>query len=260
MDLGLRGKVALVTGASRGLGHAIALRLAREGMDVAVAARSAAALGELGRAVEALGSRCLVHPADLRLADAPASFAQEALRQLGRIDLVVNNAGATVRGDFLGLGEEQWKDGFELKFFGAMRLCRAAWPQLRLSRGSIVNIAGIGGRTASADFAIGGSVNAAVLNLTKALADLGNRDGVRVNAVNPGYIRTGRLAGRIAARAAADGVPEAEAASRMASESGIRGFGEPEDVASAVAFLAGTGSGYLQGAVLDVDGGLTRTL
>ena len=97
------------------------------------------------------------------------------------------------RGDFETLTDEDFQDGFSLKFFGAVRLARAAWPHLRRQSGSIVNIAGTGGRTPGARFTIGGSVNAAMLSFTKALADLGSQDGVQVNAINPGPVRTDRL-------------------------------------------------------------------
>ena len=99
------------------------------------------------------------------------------MSHFSQIDLLVNNAGATKRGDFLSLPDTDWQDGFALKVFGAMRCCRAAWPFLQASRGTIINIAGIGGRTGSADFTIGGAVNAGLLTLTKALTDRGIKDG-----------------------------------------------------------------------------------
>ena len=260
MDLKLAGKVALVTGASRGIGLAIARRLAEEGMALAVGARDEMSLRRLAAEVEARGGQVLVHAADLSAAAAPAAFTAAALGHFGHIDLVVNNAGATKRGDFLAFSEEDWSAGFALKFFGAVRLCRAAWPHLVASRGSVVNIAGAGGRTGSAEFTIGGAVNAAVLNLTKCLADRGVRDGVRINAVNPGSIRTDRLTTRIRQLANEKGVTEEEAARLMTARMGVERFGEPIEVADAVTFLASDRAAYLQGAILDVDGGLTRTL
>ena len=142
-----------------------------------------------------------------------------------------------------------------------MRCCRAAWPHLQATQGAIVNIVGIGGRTGSAEFAIGGAVNAALLNLTKVLADRGVRDGVRVNAINPGSIATERLAdarARLCRRARYRRSAEAER--RWRSALGVARFGEPAEIARAVAFLASPQAAYCQGAIVDVDGGQTRTL
>jgi 3-oxoacyl-[acyl-carrier protein] reductase len=186
----LTDKVAIVTGASKGIGRAIARTLAAEGMQVVVVARTRAQLDELA---STMGDRCLVQAVDLVNPDAPAAIVAAAIARFGQLDVLVNNAGSTKRGDFLALSEADWADGFGLKFFGAMRLSRAAWPHLQASSGAIVNIVGIGGRTGSAEFAIGGSVNAALLNLTKVLADRGVKEGVRVNAINPGGIATDRL-------------------------------------------------------------------
>src|SRR5690349_20556481 len=140
MELHLSGKVAIVTGASRGIGRAIAETLAGEGMRLVLAARSREALEELAGS---LATDCLVQAVDLREADAATQVVASAVELFGQIDLLVNNAGATVRGDFLALTEAQWADGFALKFFGAMRLCRAAWLYLRERQGVIINIAGL---------------------------------------------------------------------------------------------------------------------
>ena len=257
MDLQLAGKTAVVTGASRGIGRAIALALASEGVHVVAVARSGDALHELVAQFPVAG---LALAADLREEAAAGQVVAQALSLNGRLDILVNNAGATVRGDFLALADSAWQDGFALKFFGAMRLSRAAWPELRASAGAIVNVVGIGGRTGSAEFGIGGAVNAALLNLTKALADRGIADGVRVNAVNPSSVATDRLQSRVRAQAAAQGVDEAEAARRIAAELRVARFGTPDEIAAAVVFLASPRAAYCQGAILDVDGGQTRTL
>jgi NAD(P)-dependent dehydrogenase (short-subunit alcohol dehydrogenase family) len=258
MDLQLADKVAIVTGASRGIGRAIAQTLDAEGMSLVVVARSRDQLEELAAALKP--KHCLPIAADLREPDAPAAVVAAAVGQFGRLDLLVNNAGATKRGDFLTLSEPDWEDGFRLKFFGAMRLCRAAWPHLQISLGSIVNIVGIGGRTGTAEFAIGGAVNAALLNLTKVLADRGVRDGVRVNAINPGSIATERLQTRLRSFAAERQIDLDRAETEMARALGIARFGEPTEIARVVAFLASPQAQFCQGAIVDVDGGQTRTL
>lgn len=257
MELGLQDKVAVVTGASRGIGRSIARQLAGEGMRLLVTARSADALAEL--ALEFPG-RILPLALDLREPDAPARMIKAAAEHFGQLDVLVNNAGATRRGDFLTLNETDWEDGFALKFYAAVRAARAAWPLLMASRGGVINIVGVGGRTGSAEFAIGGAVNAALLNFTKVLADRGVQDGVRVNAINPGSIATERLQTRIRQFAEQHGLGHEEAARQLAARQGTAGFGQPEDIARAVAFLASNAACYCQGSILDVDGGQTRTL
>jgi 3-oxoacyl-[acyl-carrier protein] reductase len=257
MDLQLQEKVALVTGASKGIGRSIAETLASEGMRVAIVARSR---DELARLAAPLGDRCLVQAVDLTEATAPAAVVAATIERFGALDLLVNNAGSTKRGDFLTLSEADWTDGFGLKFFGAMRCSRAAWPHLQASRGSIVNIIGVGGRTGSAEFAIGGAVNAALMNLTKVLADRGVKDGVRVNAINPGGIKTDRLVTRVKSFAAERNLDLTAAERQMAMALGVARFGEPEEIARLVAFLASPQAAFCQGTIVDADGGQTRTL
>ena len=257
MDLKLSGKVAIVTGASRGIGRAIAQTLAAEGMKLSLAARSKDQLDDL---VKSLKTDVLVNAVDLRDTKAAQAVVDATMKRFGAIDLLVNNAGATKRGDFFGLTDEDWADGFSLKFFGGMRLSRAAWKHLAASKGTIVNIIGVGGRTGNADFTIGGSVNAAGRLLTKALADRGVKDGVRVNAINPGFIKTERLTVRVKSFAEEHKLPMDQAEAQLAKASGVARFGEPAEIAAAVAFLASPVCGYCHGALLDIDGGQTRTL
>jgi NAD(P)-dependent dehydrogenase (short-subunit alcohol dehydrogenase family) len=257
MDLQLKGRVGIVTGASQGIGRAIAETLAAEGMPLALVARRQ---DELDQLAASLPTECLVQAADLRDPAVPAVVVAAVVKRFGQLDAVVNNAGSAKRGDFLELTDADWDEGYGLKFFGAMRLCRAAWPHLKASGGCIVNIAGMGGRTASAEFTIGGSVNAAVLNLTKALADRGVQDGVRVNAINPGLVVTDRLKTRIQQVMAEKGVDEETASRQLASGMRIARFGQPREIAEAVAFLASPRTAYCQGTLLDIDGGQTRTL
>ncbi len=256
----LTNRVAIVTGASRGIGSAIALNLAQHGAKVVLAARDAQKLSEVVTGIRESGHEGLAFQADLREIDAPAHLVEAAIAHFGGIDIVVNNAGATRRGAFLTLNEEDWQDSFALKFFGAVRLVRAAWPHLRLRAGSIVNIAGVGGRTPGAEFAIGGSVNAALLSFTKATAELGVEDGIQVNAINPGFIRTNRLKKRLDDLAEELGISVLEAEQVMIKDSYVSRLGEPEDIAHLVTFLVSSEGRFLHGSLIDADGGQTKTI
>jgi 3-oxoacyl-[acyl-carrier protein] reductase len=253
------GKTIIVTGGSRGIGRAIALRLAREGGKLVLAARDREALAKVVAEIEAGGS-ATSFAADLRLPDSPAALVDAALKAYGAIDIVVNNAGATRRGDFLTLTDADWMDGFALKFFGAVRLTRAAWPHLKQSRGSVLNIIGVGGRTPGPEFTIGGSVNGACMSFTKGLADIGIRDGVQVNAINPGSVRTERLRTLLESQAADLGGDIDAAIQQHVRKSNVVRLGEPEDVANLAAFILSPQSRLLQGALIDLDGGQTKTV
>ncbi|MDB6137885.1 MAG: family oxidoreductase [Verrucomicrobiaceae bacterium] len=253
-------KTAIVTGASKGIGRAIALELARQGLHVMLTARSQALLESVVDEIKAAGGSAAAVVMDLREPEAPALLVEQTIAAFGGIDVVVNNAGATKRGNFLKLTEEDWSDGFALKFFGSVRLIRAAWPHLKERNGSVVNIAGVGGRTPGAEFAIGGSVNAALLSLTKALADAGIADGIQVNAINPGPVRTDRLQLRIDAFAKQKGIDAGSAESELQRQMEVARFGEPEDIADLVAFIVSAKGRFFQGSLIDIDGGQTKTL
>jgi NAD(P)-dependent dehydrogenase (short-subunit alcohol dehydrogenase family) len=256
----LDGKVAIVTGASRGIGRAIALRLAQDGAKLALAARSGADLAKVTEEIKPAGGQATIFARDLRDPEAPAALVGAALDAYGAIDIVVNNAGATKHGDFFELTEEDWQDGFALKFFCAVRLSRAAWPHLKARGGAVLNIIGVSGRTPGPEFTIGGSVNAAELAFTKALADIGVRDGVQVNAINPGRVRTDRFRSMIAAQAAQHGGDLEAAMQEIARKAHIVRIGEPQDVANLAAFILSPESRYLQGSLIDLDGGQTKTV
>jgi len=256
----LTGKSAIVTGSSRGIGRAIAIRLAKEGAKTVLCARDVAALESAVAEIERAGGTATSIALDLRLPESPAQLADFAARRFGGIDIVINNDGATKRGGFLELSDDDWADGFALKFFGAVRLTRAAWPHLKASRGSVVNISGAGGRTPGAEFAIGGSVNAAMQSFTKAIAELGSDDGVQVNVINPGLIRTGRFQKRLDALAAEKETDLATAERQLIAATKTTRIGEPEDIAALVAFIVGPEARFLQGSMIDIDGGATKTL
>ena len=261
MDLNLEGKTALVTGASRGIGAAIAQELAREGVRVCLAARDKAKLEEVAARISGKDNSAIV-ALDLREPSSAKSAIDAAVGAFGRLDILVNNAGATKRADFFTLTEEDWQDGFALKFHGYVRATRAAWPYLREAKGCIVNIVGVGSRAGSAEFTIGGSVNVALLNFTKAMADIGIKDGVRVNAINPGLIETERFGRNIERVTKLHGFNSREQAIAflLKSHGGVTRVGRPEEIGWLTTYLASDKADYIQGCIIDIDGGTTRSL
>jgi NAD(P)-dependent dehydrogenase (short-subunit alcohol dehydrogenase family) len=251
-------RTAIVTGASIGIGRAIALRLAADGMQVMLVGRDDAALRQLGEEIRGWHGAADHVVASLEDRSAAGTIVARALDRFRRLDLLVNCASATVNDDVFALTVDQWARGFEVKVFAALRLCRAAWPALKESGGSVVNIGGIGARTPRAGDAMTGALSAALMAISKSLAERGIADGVQVNMINPGLIRTPRSE-RLLTRAL--GIEDVDEAARIgAANLGATRPGRPEDVAALVAFIASREGEYLQGAIIDLDGGATRGL
>lgn len=255
MECNLRGKVALITGGSRGIGRGIALELASLGCHVVLTARDCAALEDVANEVHKRGGVSSVYPADLCPEVAADALAENIKRDIGQLDILVNNAGAVRRGSFFTQSEHDWQDGFALKFFAHVRLSRALWPLLKQSGGSVVFISGIGARAPVADYMIGATVIGASLAFMRALADIGKRDGVQVLAVNPGSVETDRFHHRLAIIMKSTGLDEAAAREKHRRELEITRFGTPEDVAALVSFVVSARGRWLHGTSIDIDGG-----
>ncbi len=258
-SLDLTDKIAVVTGASRGIGRAISRVLADRGARIALVASRGDAL-ESSRQMLPKPANALAVAIDLRGPDAAARVRERVLGHWNAVHILVNCAGAARVGDFLQFDEADWEDGFALKFSAAGRLSSVLWHDLARNDGVIVNIVGSAGRTPGMDYALAGSVNSALLGLTKALAARGLRDGVRVNAINPGPVRTDRLQSHIERIARERGISLSAAAEELQRNYGVTRFGEPEDVAALVAFVVSPAGRMLQGAIIDIDGGLTKTI
>ncbi|MEO7411859.1 MAG: SDR family NAD(P)-dependent oxidoreductase, partial [Opitutaceae bacterium] len=228
-------KVVVITGGSRGIGRGIAAAFAAEGAQTVLVASSQVNLEAAADAITATGAlRPDICDADLRReTDCKAVFEHVSSRH-GRCDILINSAGATKAGAFLEQPLETWHDGFALKFFGCVTLCRLFWPMLKTSRGHVVNIIGVAARSPDPLFLIGGSVNGAMHNFTKGLSALGKQDGINVNAVLPGMIETERVEQLIQQRAAASGRSPAEQRAAQIAAEGILRPGQPEDVAALV--------------------------
>jgi 3-oxoacyl-[acyl-carrier protein] reductase len=260
MELGLTGKVALVTGSSRGIGRGVAVMLAGEGCDVFLTGTDEVMLKSAAAEIEALGRKARSLAIDLRKPEAPIALIEQVKSSFGRLDILVNNAGTTKRGDFFQLTDDDWADGFALKFFAHVRLSRAAWPLLKASGGSVVGIGGTSGLVPAAVFTIGSSVNAAVAAFTKALADLGKTDGVQVNCIHPSYVDTERFARRVKADMERTGKTEAEIREWHRKDIGIIRLGTTDDVAGLIAFMVSPRGRWLHGATIALDGGEVRSL
>jgi len=255
MELGLKGKIALVTGSSRGIGRGVAEALAAEGCDVMLTGRDAAALDEAAAVIRGKGRRAAIAAIDLREKDAAGKLIEQLRREFGVLDILVNNAGATKRGDFLTLTDADWEDGYALKFFGHMRLARAAWPLLKERHGSLIAIGGTGARKPTAQFTIGSSVNAAVAAFTKCLADRGKTDGVQVNCIHPSLVETDRTQRRVKAEVERSGKSEQEVREEIFREFNTIRFGTVADVGDLVTFIVSSRATWLHGATIDLDGG-----
>jgi 3-oxoacyl-[acyl-carrier protein] reductase len=255
MELELAGKVALVTGSSRGIGRAIAELLAAEGCTIMLTGRDEAALAAAQRAIAGRGGTAKAQLAELREAAAPAALVESVKREFGRLDILVNNAGATKRGDFLALTDADWQDGFALKFFAHMRLARAAWPLLKTAGGAVLAIGGNGAAKPTADFTIGSSVNAAVAAFHKALSDIGKRDGVQVNTLHPGHVDTDRLRRQMQVRIEKTGLDIAAQIETYRRELNVPRLGLPGDIAAMAAFILSPRARWLHGATIIIDGG-----
>ena len=249
----LNQKVAWLVGASGAIGNAIGERLAAEGATVVLSSRSTDKLNAVCARILQAGGKARVRPLDITDNADVLSAAAEIIDREGRIDCLVNSTALSIFGDFLELDDDAWRQVLDAKLLGYLRTMRAALPSMiRQGGGSIVNISGRGGRQPTPAHLPGGSANAAVNLVTKGLADVYWKNGVRLNVISPGPIVSERFTKIQASNEqVTDGHPPLPALSRL---------GQPEDVADAVVWLLSDGARHTTGAVLPVDGGGTATV
>jgi 3-oxoacyl-[acyl-carrier protein] reductase len=252
--------VAIVTGASSGIGRATALRLARDFSAIVLAARNGEGLGKVGEVVTTSGAEPLVVEGDLSLPATADLVIKQTLEKFGRIDALLNIAGAVPGIDLFEMTDAQWNAGAELKLHGSRRLTIRAWDALKASKGSVVLMSGAAAQVPTAAAAAVGVLNAAISALAKAFADRGIADGIQVNSVSPGAVMTGRRLGMIEKLAAARGVTVEEAKQKMLARTGVARYGEPEEIAELMAFLVSPGARWMTGSSLRIDGGEVRAI
>jgi 3-oxoacyl-[acyl-carrier protein] reductase len=251
MDLGLAGRAAIVTGASRGIGRAVAERLVGEGCDVLAVSRTRG---------DGPGSS---FAADVEDPEAPQAMVSACLERFGRLDVVVNNAGGAQPRRFEQLTSDEWRRAFELNFFSAVRLAEAAAPRMRAGGwGRFVHVASVSGREPDVLFAPYSAAKAALLNWSSALSQAYAADGVLSSCVIPGITLTELVAANAAASAERTGASASEVMAKQLAHHRVAAgrFGEPDEVAAAVVFLASEAASWITGATLEVDGGTLRSV
>jgi 3-oxoacyl-[acyl-carrier protein] reductase len=264
MDLGLKGKVALITGASQGIGKAIALTLAEEGCNLAICARRKEALDSSAKEIRAKGVEVLAIQSDVTKPEDNKNFVSQAAKKFGRIDILVNNAGHGNASDPMELPEEVFRHHMDLMLFGPIQLCREVVPYMRKQGwGRIINISSIFGKQPGNQLDYD-SIKASLQMVTKDLSNHLAKDNILVNAVCPGPIRTplwegpGALAERLGQQL---GMSAPEVMKWFAQQNIPLGHhGDPEDIANIVAFLASDKAKFITGQAINVDGGMVKAV
>jgi len=247
--------IAIVTGASQGIGQATAVRLARDFSAVVLVARSKENLEKTACEVKSSGAEVMVCALDLREPRAAETIVSATLERFGRIDALLNIAGAVPQIDLFEMKDAQWDDGMALKFHGARRLTMRAWDALKASQGSVVLISGSAALDPKPGFAAVAAINAAIIALAKAFAEKGIKDSVQVNSVVPGAVMTGRRQSFFEKWAPAHHLTVEDAIKRFPEEAGIARFGKPEEIADLLGYLVSPAARWMTGASVRMDGG-----
>ncbi len=262
MDLGLQGRVALVSGGSKGIGKASALALAREGVRVAICARGQELLEQVAGEISAeTGMEVLPVVADLNHEEDAQRFVGMAVDRLGGLDILVNCAGSSPGGSLLNLSESDWLQSLNLKFLGYVRTTKSAVPYMKERRwGRIINVIGNDGIKPLYFEITAGAANAAGINFTLAIAEELAPHGILINAINPGPVDTERWWGLVQTMAREKGISEAEAQQRAIRSMPLGRLCTPEEVADMVVFLWSERSSFVTGALISVDGAQRKAI
>ena len=255
MDLGLKNKVVLITGGSKGIGLACARAFAAEAAKVAIASRSRENLDSAREALAKDGVKVFTFVADLTEAEAAEAMVSATEKALGPIDVLINSAGAAKRHSLDQYDSHAWHQGMDSKFFPYVHAMDAVRPgMLARSRGVIVNIVGTGGKRAQPTHLAGGAANAALMLVSAGMANALGKHGIRVTVINPASTYTGRVKQALVLEAKAKNISEDEALKRLEAAIPFGRYGKPEEVAAVAVFLASEQASYVSGAVIPMDG------
>jgi 3-oxoacyl-[acyl-carrier protein] reductase len=252
--------VAIVTGASQGIGRATALRLARDFSVVVLVAMDKDNLEKAATEVRSLGAETTVLAFDLRQPQSAKAIVEGTLERFGRIDALLNIAGAVPQIDLFQMTDVQWDDGMALKFHGARRLTIEAWDALKASNGSVLFMSGSAAFAPKPGYAAIAAINAAINALAKAFAEQGIKDGVQVNSISPGAVMTGRRRAFFESWAPAHNLTVEEAINKFSEQAGIARFGKPEEIADLMAYLVSPAARWMTGASIRMDGGEIKSI
>jgi 3-oxoacyl-[acyl-carrier protein] reductase len=262
VDLGLNGKVALVAAASRGLGKAIALGLAREGAKLAICSRIQSAIDAAAQEITAeTGTEVLAMAGDVRQGDTCSWLVHHTVERFGRLDVLVANAGGPPFGSAWQMSDEQWQSAFETNLLSTVRLVREAVPYMRAAGGGrIINVISTGVREPIPNLVLSNAVRAAVVNFAKTLAVELAADNILVNSLGPGRINTDRILQMDENNARNWGVSLEEARRRQEEDIPMKRAGTPEEFANVAVFLASDKASYVTGQTIMVDGARVRSI
>jgi NAD(P)-dependent dehydrogenase (short-subunit alcohol dehydrogenase family) len=262
MDLGLEGKIAIVTGGSKGIGRSTALALAQEGVDVAICARGVEDLEDAAAEIRArTGRRALAVRADTGDPDDIKNLVAATVAELGGVDILINNAVNSTAAPFMELADEDWLNHINVKVMGYVRCARECIPHMRQRGGGrIINIGGMAARQSNPITNSNGVTNASVSNMAKNLADQVASDGILVNCIHPGTTRTPRQDMILERQARDAGISVAEAAARAVAGIPIGRMVEPHDIADLILFLVSDRAGAITGQTVGVEGGAVRAI
>jgi 3-oxoacyl-[acyl-carrier protein] reductase len=247
--------VAIVTGASQGIGRSTAIRLARDFSAVVLVARNATALEEVAASVKEAGAEPMPLALDLSQVEASQAVVNATLERFARIDALLNIAGAVPQIDLFEMTDEQWKAGMELKLHGARRLTIRAWNALKQAAGSVVFMSGSAALDPKPAFAAVAATNAAIIALAKAFAERGIKDGVQVNSIVPGAVMTNRRRTFLDEWAPAHNMSIEDAIRKFPEEVGISRYGRPEEIAELLGFMVSQNAKWMTGTSVRMDGG-----
>ncbi len=261
LNLNLTNKTAIITGGSMGIGWETAKKMVTEGMNILLTSRNEKILNSRAKELEKYESQLRVFPADLSKKDSAEKIASFCISEFNKIDILINSAGSAKGGNFLEIIDKDWEDAFNLKFFGSLRMIRSVIPYMKQqNNGKIVNIVGDTGKAPNSLMLPGSTVNAALLSLTKGLSNEVGKNGIRINAVNPGPTKTDRILKMFKQLAESSQKDINQIENEFLKDSVFKKLADPKEIADLILYLSSDVSSNITGTVITSDGGKSKNI